>query len=248
MSRIFASLVSAWVKKRPASRTLRAPRRNSGNMNSAATAASQKPRSIQVSVLRSSESSAVILDSLSESKNWISESSTEVSAVFADSSDAMRFMTSLSTAGITIWSSLSLRKPPSGNGMGAPVSDPTVRILSVALTRPSASRASLTENLGKPSVINNTPPFVSPAVSSSPAERTSASVALDPCNGMMSGDRALNKFSMVRASSVSGVTTCASPAKTTMPVTPSERVSKTSIIFCRARRTRLGCVSVAHID
>ena len=128
------------------------------------------------------------------------------------------------------------------------MSVPMTRMPKSAPTEPSKPSTRDVSNLGKPSVINSTLPLVRPEVSSNPAASSMASVALEPCNGMMSGARALSRFSIVRVSSVSGVTTCASPANTTMPVTPSVRASKTSITFCRARRMRLGCVSVAHID
>ena len=157
-------------------------------------------------------------------------------------------MSCRSTAGMTIWSLSSLRKPPSGSGIGAPVSVPMTRIPKSAPTEPNKPSTREVSNLGKPSVIRSRLPLVRPEVSNNPEASAMASVALEPCNGMMSGARALSRFSIVRVSSVSGVTTCASPANTTMPVTPSVRASRISITFCRALRMRLGCVSVAHID
>ncbi len=73
-------------------------------------------------------------------------------------------------------------------------------------------------------------------------------VALAPGRGMMAGDRAGIRLAIVRVSSVNGVTTCASPANTTNPVTPSSRRSSRSRIFCLALCILLGCTSAANIE
>ena len=125
---------------------------------------------------------------------------------------------------------------------------PMPRMARLAPLSSSADWTRLLSNPGSPSVINRICPPCAPAVSSNSAASSTALVASAPGRGMMAGESAGMRLATVRVSSVSGVTTWASPANTTRPVTPSCRVSSRSSIFCRARCTRLGWTSAANIE
>ena len=153
-----------------------------------------------------------------------------------------------SRAGITISPAPSFRNPPLGSGIGAPERVPMARIDNVAPLSASARCAVSVSNAGRPSVISNICPPCAPAVFSNSAAMAMPLVALAPGNGMIAGDSAGMRLAMVRVSSVSGVTTCASPANTTSPVTPSSRRSSRSRIFCLPLCILLGCTSAANIE
>ena len=87
-----------------------------------------------------------------------------------------------------------------------------------------------------------------PALRNSVFASSNADPGLLPSTGIISGLSAANRFSMVRTSSVSGATVCASPAYATMPVNPSLRVRRISVTACRARTNRDGSTSFAYID
>jgi hypothetical protein len=121
-------------------------------------------------------------------------------------------MVSTSTPGTTMLPSRSRRKPPCGSGIGAPSAVP---LASSDSSRPDASRRRATSACcatGKRSVTTSSRARSTPAPrASDPASATAAGRSL-PLAGMISGDSAGSIAASVRASSDSGVTTCASPA------------------------------------
>ena len=78
--------------------------------------------------------------------------------------------------------------------------------------------------------------------------RTSARVNWLPCPGIILGVRAGIIEIIVSVSFVSGETTCASPANTMSPVTPSVLAIKRSWSFRWALVSRFGLTSTAYID
>ena len=99
-----------------------------------------------------------------------------------------------------------------------------------------------------PSVTSTIWPRVAPTLGNSARAAVTAGPGRLPGAGMMSGTSAGRRFSMLRVSSVSGVTTCASPAYTTSPVRPSSRSSSIREMPAWARAMRDGGVSRAYID
>ena len=119
---------------------------------------------------------------------------------------------SSASEGITMVPLRSLRKPPSGSGMGAPVLVPTPMISSSAPRPARAFLMSLLSRLLMPSVISRILPWLMPPECSSSTAWSTAAAGSLPGTGIMSGFRAGSRLAIVGVSSVSGVTICASPA------------------------------------
>ncbi len=77
---------------------------------------------------------------------------------------------------------------------------------------------------------------------------SSASSGLLPACGMISGCSEGSRAIRVRASSVSGATTWASPAQATRAALPSRCWWSRSMVLSRARTRRFGLISSASID
>ena len=188
-----------------------APRLNNGSSTSASSSAIQLPWSSQASVSRSNAISPESMLPGMVSRLSMSLLSRLMREKRPPNAVAWACRAAASKPGMTI-SPLSLRRnPPSLRGIGAPVPVPIPRI-AISIAASSWSAISAGSNFGMPSVINRICPLAAPAVCSNDRARSNASVGLEPGRGIMSGDSAVNRFSMVRRSSVSGATTWASPA------------------------------------
>ena len=94
-------------------------------------------------------------------------------------------------------------------GMGAAAAVPTP---STATGKPRRQPEARLLTASTPSVTNNMRPCSKPALSNNSWASSRALSGLLPSTGIMAGLKAVNRFSMVRTSSVSGATTWLSPA------------------------------------
>ncbi len=152
------------------------------------------------------------------------------------------------SVGMTMAPSSSLMKPPSGRGIGAPSGVPTPKTLRRAPLSASVLRIASASFSSRPSVTSRMRPESTPAESRSLSADATAAAGSLPGSGIMPGSSAGRRLAMVGWSSVSGVTTWASPAKATSAVWPSRRMSSRSSNLRRARSMREGRVSSAHME